>query len=96
MIGKAQAVFQWLPEAGRDTFEHALKERFEPSSKRDLYLAEFSTRRRRPTESWTDFAEDLRSLASKAYPDLSNLVFDQFLSIIFLITVIKLRCCYVT
>ena len=73
LIGKAQAVFQRLPEAGRDTFEHAvasLEERFEPSSKRDLYLAEFSTRRRRPTESWTDFAEDLRRLASKAYPDL--------------------------
>ena len=80
LIGKAQAVFQQLPEAGRDTFEHAvasLEERFKPSSKRDLYLAEFSTRRRRPTESWKDFAEDLRRLASKAYPDLDNSATEQ-------------------
>ena len=91
MIGKAQAVFQWLPEAGRDTFEHAvtsLKERFEPSSKRDLYLAEFSTRRRRPTESWTDFAEDLRSLASKAYPDLSNSATEQIVLTHFIASIV--------
>ena len=73
LVGKAQSAFQRLPDTGRDTFDHAvttLKERFEPSSKRDLYLAEFATRKRRPRETWTDFGEDLRRLAIKAYPDL--------------------------
>ena len=68
LIGKAQSVFQRLPDTDRDTYGHAVasvKERLQPSSKRDLYLAEFSTRKRRPTESWSDFAEDLRRLVSK-------------------------------
>ena len=38
---------------------------------------EFSTRKRRPTESWSDFAEDLRRLASKAYTDLNNTATEQ-------------------
>ena len=78
LIGKAQSVFQQLPDTDRDTYGHAvasLKERF---SKRDLYLVEFSTRKRRPTENWSDFAEDLRRLVSKAYdPDLNNTATEQ-------------------
>ena len=61
LVGKAQSAFQRLPDTGHDTFDHAvtaLKERFEPSSKRNLYLAEFMTRKHRPTET------------VKAYPDL--------------------------
>ena len=47
--GKAQSAFQRLSDTGRDTFDHivtALKERFEPSSERNLYLAEFATHKR--------------------------------------------------
>ncbi len=41
-------------------------------NQRDLYLAEFTSRRRRATESWADLAEDHRRLATTAYPDLNN------------------------
>ena len=37
----------------------ALAERFEPESKRDLYLAEFQSRCKKRTESWADFGEAL-------------------------------------
>ena len=34
------------------------------------YQAEFDARRKKPTENWADLADDMRSLADKAYPDL--------------------------
>ena len=34
------------------------------------YQAEFETRRKKRTEGWADFGEDLRSLADRAFPDL--------------------------
>ena len=50
----------------------ALAERFEPESRRDLYLAEFQSCRKKRTESWADFGEDLRVLVNKAYPMLED------------------------
>ena len=90
LVGRAQTAFQQLPAESRATFDEAckaLKERFEPSSKRELYLAEFSTRRRKPAESWADYASDLRQLVAKAYPDLGQdateqLALTQFISCI--------------
>ena len=49
---------------------NALQERFEPKSKRTRYQAEFETRRKKESEGWADFADDLRSLADKAYSEL--------------------------
>lgn len=52
LVGKAQSTFQQFK---KDTFEHAmvaLKERFKPSSKKDLYLAELSMRKRGLNENW--------------------------------------------
>ena len=80
LTGRARSVFQRLPEDKKDTFDHAksaLRERFEPSSKRELYVTELSTRRKRPTEGWADLADDLRRLAAKAYPDLEASATDQ-------------------
>ena len=59
----------------RASFENAvvaLAERFEPESRRDLYLTEFQSRCKRRTESWADFGEDLRVLVDKAYPTLED------------------------
>ena len=74
LTGQAQSVFQRLPEATKGSITNATKalsERFEPTSKRELYLTQLSTKRKQPTESWANFAEDLRKIAIKAYPSLA-------------------------
>ena len=75
LTGRAQIAFQRLADDKKDTFEHAcaaLQERFKPSSKRDLYVAELSSRKKHSSEGWADFAEELRRLAAKAYPNLDG------------------------
>ena len=50
MTGRAQTAFKKLPDDAKGSFEAAVKalgESFEPQSKRELYLAEFQTRRKR-------------------------------------------------
>ena len=47
----------------------ALLERFELASKRELH---FQVHRKKESESWADFADDLMSLADKAYADLQE------------------------
>ena len=46
----------------------ALKERFEPASRKHRYEAELHPRRRKKGENWADYAEDLQALVDKAYP----------------------------
>ena len=73
LTGRAQKAFHRLPPESVATYQgvtNALQERFEPKSRRTRYQAEFETRRKRKSEGWADFAEDLRSLADKAYPEL--------------------------
>ena len=48
----------------------ALRDRFEPSSKKELYKVEFECRKKQKTENWADFADDLLVLVDKAFPDL--------------------------
>ena len=80
--------FKKLPDDAKESFETAvtaLGERFEPQSKRELYVAEFQTRRKRKTEGWADFGEDLRVLADRAFPQLNTeakqlLALQQFMS----------------
>ena len=62
----AQRFHSYLQRSG----ERPLQERFEPKSKRTRYQAEFETGRKKKSEGWADFADDLRSLADKAYPEL--------------------------
>ena len=50
----------------------ALQERFEPKSRQSRYEAEFQTRRKKKSEGWADFAEDLKLLADKAFPELQE------------------------
>ena len=75
LTGRAGTVFRRLPEPTRADFKEAkkaLKERFEPESKKELYLAELQTRTKKRTEDWAAFGEDLKLLAEKAYPDLTD------------------------
>ena len=88
LTGRAQIAFQHLPEDDRDDFDKAtkaLKERFEPASKKHRYQAELQSRKKKKGENWADFAEDLRAISDKAYPDLQTearerLALNQFLS----------------
>ncbi len=75
LTGRAQKAFQRLPVDNRATCAlaiKAMKERFEPESRKTRYQAEFQARQRKPTEGWADFAEDLQTLAEKAYPSLPH------------------------
>ena len=75
LTGRAQIAFQRLSEEARADFKEAKKaltERFEPKSRKSRYQAEFQTRRKKKTEAWADFAEDLKQLADHAFPDLED------------------------
>ncbi|XP_065909335.1 uncharacterized protein [Dysidea avara] len=73
--GRALMAYKKFSVTARAMFKNAkkaLQERFEPESRKDLYLAEFQTRYKAKTESWPDFGEDLRVLVDKAYPSLDG------------------------
>ena len=75
LSGKAQTAWKRLTPDAKSSYaaaKEALQKRFEPESKRKLYLVEFQTRRRRPSEQWNDFGDELRVLADKAFPELDD------------------------
>ena len=75
LTGKAQTAYKRLSDDARKGYADsvkALRERFEPNSKRELYVAEFRARRKKKTEDWADYADELRVLADKAYSDLQD------------------------
>lgn len=75
LTGKAQTAYKRLSDDARKGYADsvkALRERFEPKSKRELYVAEFRARRKKKTEDWADYADELRVLADKAYSDLQD------------------------
>ena len=75
MTGRAQTAYKQLSDETRADYDacvQGLRERFEPETKKELYLAEFQARTKRPAESWAAFAEDLKVLASKAFPKLQD------------------------
>ena len=88
LTGRAIKAFRQLPEAARADYKQAKKalgKRFEPESRKEYYIAELQTRRRRKGEDWATFGEELKSIADKAYPDLEvkareQLALNQYLS----------------
>ena len=72
---RAQTAYQNFSEEAKATYgdsKKALKERFEPKCRRELYQTEFRNRRKQRTEGWADYAEDLKILIDKAFPDLQE------------------------
>ena len=55
----------------------ALNERFQLSSKRAQYQAEMQVRKKLITEGWAKFANDLRLLVERAFPDMPESVREQ-------------------
>ena len=75
LTGRAGTVFRRLPGVTRKDSKEAtktLRERFEPESKNELYLAEWQTCTKKRTEDWAAFGEDLKLLVDKAYPDFQK------------------------
>ena len=75
VTGRAQKALQRLQGPAIATYEatrDSLKAQFDPESRRTRYQAEFQTRRKKASEGWADFADELRSLADKAYPTLTS------------------------
>ena len=75
LTGRAQKALHRLTDAQWATYEAtrlALNTRFDPESRQTRYQAEFQTRRKKAGEGWADLADDLKSLADKAYPTLQE------------------------
>ena len=50
----------------------ALQERFEPASKKDLYLIELYARKKCKTEDWASFAKDVKTLADHTFSNMEE------------------------
>eukprot|EP00731_Ephydatia_muelleri_P006907 Em0003g1155a len=75
LTGRAQSALQRLQDAVLADYTNvkkALQERFEPSCRKERYQAQFQTRKKKKEEGWADFADSLRTLVDKAYPDLED------------------------
>ena len=75
VTGRAQKALHLLPEAARATYAEtkaALKTRFDPASRHTRYQAEFQARRKKQSEGWADFADDMKALVDKGYPTLQE------------------------
>ena len=75
LVGSAQTAYGRLPASARASYSDlvkALKDRFEPAAKRELYVAEFQARKKSKAEGWAEFADNLKLLADKAFPDLED------------------------
>ena len=75
LIGAAQTAYGRLPTTARASYADltkALKDRFEPEAMKEMYIAEFQSRKKARTEGWAEFADHLKLLADKAFPDLED------------------------
>ena len=75
LIGRAKTAFQRLPNETKASFADsmtALKKRFDPPGRQARYQSEFHTRKKKATESWAEYAEDLETLAEKAFLNLGQ------------------------
>ena len=87
LTGRAQKAIQHLSAEVAASLEQTMKaldERFEPASRKTLYQAEFQTRRKKRSESWAEFAEDLKTLADKGFPDMQETAREQLSLHVFL------------
>ena len=88
LIGKAATAYKRLTVeemADYDEIIVALKRRFEPECRKEVYMAEFQRRNKLRSEDWASYGEDLRTLVEKAYPMLQTeaqelLALNRFLS----------------
>ena len=64
-----------LPHVTQQTYAEvkgALRERFKPDSKPELYKVQFESRKKQAEENWADFGDNLMVLVNKAFPNLQE------------------------
>ena len=61
-----------IERASYNDTKKALKEQFEPTSLTERHKAELDARRKKKSEGWAEFSEDLRTLVEKVYPTLQD------------------------
>ena len=74
LTGRAQRAFKRMPDEKKEDFATVtaiklLEDRFEPPSKKELYVAEFQSYHKKSNE---ELAENLRVLSEKAHRDLGE------------------------
>lgn len=67
LTAKVQTVFHTLPENVQDNYGETLKQRFDPNSKKELYIMKLHTRVRHKGEDLASYRDDL---ADKAFGDM--------------------------
>ena len=75
LVGGAQTAYGRLPAEAKASYaelKKALKRRFEPEALKERHLAEFQWRKKSRTEGWAEFADSVKLLTDKAYPDLED------------------------
>ena len=75
LTGKAHNTWRRLSnevKAEYSTVTAALRKRFKPDSRCEVYMAEFHTRKRNLGERWEELADNIRLLADKAFPELDE------------------------
>ena len=75
LTGRAALAFKKFPAATKVDYKlttEALKKRFKPVSRKELYLAEMQSRRKCRDEDWAILGEELKTLAEKAYHGLQD------------------------
>ena len=73
LTGRAQTAFRRFPPETQESYEDAVKalrERFDPPARKDLYAAELQARRKEKSESWGDFGDAIKTLVDRAFPSL--------------------------
>jgi len=73
LTGRAATAYKRFATEVKNDYKRSkevLQKRFEPDSKKEIYMMEFQTRKKLKGEDWATFGEDVRILAEKAYPGL--------------------------
>ena len=73
--GAAHVAYQCFDHETQNSYvtvKTALRERFEPQCKSELYKIEFEKRGKNEEDTWPDFADELMVLARRAFPGLQN------------------------
>ncbi len=73
LSGSAQQVLSTMPKEATGDYTKlvgALKARFDPKEKQELYRAQLRNRRQAPSENLVEMAEEIRRLVDKVYADL--------------------------